>query len=1009
MNQFDKDMQQNAGGTTGMEDQQATRIMPALGSSGEQTSAPVRHRRAARYAAPAEETPVEEQPVAQPMAANVRRVAPAAPTAEEQQPRVRMNQREQLAQQPSQGVPRPAALMRSPAQGQSVQTAGPVTRPQQGNRKAVNAPGYTQQQPVQPSPYARPQDDRLRARRLQQPIYDAAQDEWEPLEDTGEFKAVPRKRRGGLIAVVTIIVMIGVLVLGFLLIPNDDSTLGRVKGQVQSSLNGLVSSVTGLLHQDASAPAEVQEFSAAPIQGTAPMDVVFTLTTNKTATGVRVVNEDGEPLTATAAPYSDNAESRIWMLTLTMDGAWSGIVEAQVQGADGNWIASGRTQTLEVLEPVMTTIAADVFNETTTEAPTVVPTEIPTEIPTEAPPQMPVPALSATDEPTVPEDGTNPDENGDDLGLDDDFYDEPGMDDGLDDLANEPDTQGAAVVNLPEETAEPTAEPTEVPTPTLEPTAEPTEVPTPTPTEAPTPTPLPDLTAEAADSADPSKLELTETAYENSKKLKDYTRDEKSVFDMGDQNSYLPLDFGVATFRGSNFRQNAASGNVSELPNSMSLAWTAEAGSVAGASRNYYGIGWTGQPAIIKWSKEVRAATNIVDSKRDTPALKEVIVAGLDGKIYFLDLADGQPTRDAIDVGYPMKGSVSLNAYGMPVMAVGQYARKMKSDTGDIGVRFYNLLNQKQLYLLDGLDGKLKRPISEDGAFDTSVLFDRTNDGVVAAGSNGLLYTLDMGTEFDANQGSISISPKARVLSAKVSGQKSKGVKVLSSMAMYESYAYYADMTGVLHCVDTTTMQTVWAVKTGDAVQAAVALDFDDDGTLWVYTANTLQNRRKGTCDIRRYNAMTGEEGWTLSEAVKTSKKSDVIPGAMASPVLGEGNIDHLAIFTLSNLGEDSTVGESDGAILAVNKKTGAVEWSYALSTTTYSSPVAVYTEEGDARIIQCLSDGTILMLDGPTGSVIASLKVDGEIEGSPAVYNKTMVVGTTGKGTSFIYGITLD
>ena len=202
-----------------------------------------------------------------------------------------------------------------------MQTAGPVTRPQQGNRKAVNAPGYTQQQPVQSSPYARPQDDRLRARRLQQPIYDAAQDEWEPLEDTGEFKAVPRKRRGGLIAVVTIIVMIGVLVLGFLLIPNDDSTLGRVKGQVQSSLNGLVSSVTGLLHQDASAPAEVQEFSAAPIQGTAPMDVVFTLTTNKTATGVRVVNEDGEPLTATAAPYSDNAESRIWMLTLTMDGA----------------------------------------------------------------------------------------------------------------------------------------------------------------------------------------------------------------------------------------------------------------------------------------------------------------------------------------------------------------------------------------------------------------------------------------------------------------------------------------------------------------------------------------------------------------------------------------------------------------------------------------------------------------------------------------------------------------
>ena len=56
--------------------------------------------------------------------------------------------------------------------------------------------------------------------------------------------------------------------------------------------------------------------------------------------------------------------------------------------------------------------------------------------------------------------------------------------------------------------------------------------------------------------------------------------------------------------------------------------------------------------------------------------------------------------------------------------------------------------------------------------------------------------------------------------------------------------------------------EKMWAVELGDAVQAAVSLDFDEDGTLWVYTANTLQNRSKGTCDIRRFNAMTGEEGW---------------------------------------------------------------------------------------------------------------------------------------------------
>mgnify|MGYP000030072379 CR=1 FL=1 len=522
------------------------------------------------------------------------------------------------------------------------------------------------------------------------------------------------------------------------------------------------------------------------------------------------------------------------------------------------------------------------------------------------------------------------------------------------------------------------------------------------------PTSLPELSAEAVESAVASNLITFETVFEGTKKSTEYVRDEKSGYNMGDQSNYLLLDFGVTTFRGSNFRQNAASGNVSRLPSAMSVAWTQEAGSVEGSSCSYYGIGWTGQPAIIKWSKEVRETTSIVENKRNVTDLKEVILAGLDGKIYFLDLADGVPTRDAIDVGYPMKGSVSVSSYGMPIMTVGQYARKMASGTGDIGLRFFNLLTQKQIYLLDGLDD---RAVGVEGSFDTAALFDRTNDGLVVAGTNGMLYTIDMNTEYDAKMGSISIDPEEQLLVAKASGQKSKTVQVLSSMAMYSHYAYYADMTGILHCVDTDTMKTVWAVELGDAVQAAVSLDFDEDGTLWVYTANTLQNRSKGTCDIRRFNAMTGEEGWALSVGV-TKGDSSAIPGAMASPVLGEGSIDHLAIFTLSKLSSEpgiSVTAEAPGAVVAVNKQTGTVEWTYALNAYTYSSPVAVYTESGEARIIQCDNDGNIYLLDGLTGSLVSTLKVEGNIEGSPAVYMDTMVVGTTGKNTSYIYGITLQ
>ena len=233
-------------------------------------------------------------------------------------------------------------------------------------------------------------------------------------------------------------------------------------------------------------------------------------------------------------------------------------------------------------------------------------------------------------------------------------------------------------------------------------------------------------------------------------------------------------------------------------------------------------------------SKEVRETTNIVEEKRNVTALKEVILAGLDGKIYFFDLADGVPTRDAIDVGYPMKGSVSVSSYGMPIMTVGQYARKMASGTGDIGLRFFNLLTQKQIYLLDGLDD---RAVGVEGSFDTAALFDRTNDGLVVAGTNGMLYTIDMNTEYDAKMGSISIDPRSSCWWPRPPGRRARPCRCSPPWPCTATTAYYAGHDGHPPLRGYDTMKTVWAVELGDAVQAAVSLDFDEDGTLLVYTA----------------------------------------------------------------------------------------------------------------------------------------------------------------------------
>ena len=70
------------------------------------------------------------------------------------------------------------------------------------------------------------------------------------------------------------------------------------------------------------------------------------------------------------------------------------------------------------------------------------------------------------------------------------------------------------------------------------------------------------------------------------------------------------------------------------------------------------GAGWTGQPAIVKWPKELRESMNIYDEFKGKEDFTEVIYGSLDGNIYFLELNSGKTTRDKIKVGNPIKGSL---------------------------------------------------------------------------------------------------------------------------------------------------------------------------------------------------------------------------------------------------------------------------------------------------------------------------------------------------------------
>ena len=751
---------------------------------------------------------------------------------------------------------------------------------------------------------------------------------------------------------------------------------------------------------------------------TAPVDLAFTVLTEKDVSGIRLRGENDEDLDTEAASTDNSDGTKIWTMKMHVETGRNGTAILQVRRADEDkWYDTNSTVELEIQGPL----------------------DLLTPKPEEVAEPDPV---EYDDDDYYDEDAERAKEEGAEEGANGEAYPEAESDENPNieaegvtadiwtenvegDPDNETEGEGERYDDLPTGELR-----TPEPTPTVAP-------PTPVPTETPP------LTAQAAPEADPGLISSTTVYTSATKKVKNYSRPAKELIRMPEADEYTTKQLGVMTFRGDNFRRNAAVGTLSAAPTGLKEKWHAESGSSRGTNQTYYGYGWTGQPVIARWSTQVREGSNLFEKKINTKALKEVIIAGMDGNIRFLDLADGELTRNSIKLGYPMRGTPTLHTGGYPFMSVGQFARKMKVKTGKIGLRQYNLYSQKEQKLLDGLDGKYHRPLNDVGSFETSALIDRTSDTLIAAGSNGMLYLESLNSSFDYNAKVLTIDPSITVMNYKVKGQKSTALLAIeSSPAAYDKYVYMANMGGVLMCIDTDTLKPVWAVNTGDSVMAAVAMDMQirenaqetpvpadtgdeddpkdkapaDNRELSLYTANMLNNRKKGDSDIqiRRYDALSGKEIWKTSVGVTKGQKDKDDVGAKASPVIGQHGLNDLVYFTVTGLSDEGRQqlglsGETPAVLIALEKASGKIVWSYGLSSRSESSPIAVYDEKGNGWIIQCEQNGTIHLLEGLTGSVVDTMQLNAEIEASPAAYGSTVVIGTTGKNTSFVYGIELE
>lgn len=371
--------------------------------------------------------------------------------------------------------------------------------------------------------------------------------------------------------------------------------------------------------------------------------------------------------------------------------------------------------------------------------------------------------------------------------------------------------------------------------------------------------------------------------------------------------------------------------------------------------RLWCGSGWTGQPAVFE-----RAGRTWV------------VFGAYDRKVHFLDAATGRRILPDFPTGDIIKGSVTADPDGFPLIYVGSrdnYYRVIAIDRG----------RPTELWRLSA--SAVSPTLWNDDWDGAGLVID---DYLFEGGENSQVHVVKLNRRYGPD-GKVAVAPKL-VFHAPgwdaelLRNLGDRTVSIESSVAVHGNVLYFANSGGLVQGWDISGLkqgrkpERVFRFWTGDDTDATIVID--EQGALYVgseYERGTARSKQVGQMmklDPRRPgNPLV----W------KVDDRGQRPGGVWGTPALYK----------------DIVVFDTNGGdVVGLDRATGAVRWKFRLPGPTWQSPVVVddVLLIGDCKgVMRAYDIADTAAPPKPLWSVL----IGGCIESTPAVWKGNLYFGT--------------